>query len=80
MSLSGSQGEIARHQQHVGLKASRRAAVVLLHGFPETNYAWRYQIPMLARHDRVIAPDLRGYGETEKPASGHDKRVTPPYY
>ena len=48
--------------------------VVLLHGFPETNYAWRYQIPVLASHYRVIAPDLRGYGETEKPASGYDKR------
>ncbi|QBR01932.1 alpha/beta fold hydrolase [Paraburkholderia pallida] len=49
-------------------------AVVLLHGFPETNYAWRYQIPVLAQQYRVIAPDLRGYGETDKPASGYDKR------
>ncbi|WP_263262943.1 alpha/beta hydrolase [Pseudomonas sp. RIT-PI-S] len=48
--------------------------VVLLHGFPETNYAWRYQIPVLAKHYRVIAPDLRGYGETDKPAAGYDKR------
>ncbi|WP_318154807.1 alpha/beta fold hydrolase [Enterobacter asburiae] len=36
------------------------APVILLHGFPETNYAWRYQIPVLSRHYRVIAPDLRG--------------------
>ncbi len=50
------------------------APVILLHGFPETNYAWRYQIPVLSRHYRVIAPDLRGYGETDKPASGYDKR------
>jgi pimeloyl-ACP methyl ester carboxylesterase len=48
--------------------------VVLLHGFPETHYAWRHQIPVLAQHYRVIAPDLRGYGETEKPAGGYDKR------
>ncbi|MDO7901813.1 alpha/beta fold hydrolase [Pseudomonas sp. K1(2024)] len=48
--------------------------VVLLHGFPETHYAWRYQIPALSKHFRVIAPDLRGYGETDKPASGYDKR------
>ncbi|WP_225774715.1 alpha/beta fold hydrolase [Pseudomonas sp. Marseille-Q5115] len=48
--------------------------VVLLHGFPETNYAWRYQIPALSKHYRVIAPDLRGYGETDKPAGGYDKR------
>ena len=56
------------------LEAGNGPPVVLLHGFPETNYAWRYQIPVLARHYRVIAPDLRGYGETEKPAAGYDKR------
>ncbi len=50
------------------------APVILLHGFPETHYAWRYQMPVLSRHYRVIAPDLRGYGETDKPASGYDKR------
>lgn len=50
------------------------APVVLLHGFPETNYAWRNQIPVLSKKYRVIAPDLRGYGETEKPATGYDKR------
>lgn len=36
--------------------------------------AWRFQIPALARHYRVIVPDLRGYGETDKPAAGYDKR------
>jgi haloacetate dehalogenase len=56
------------------LEAGSGPSVVLLHGFPETNYAWRHQIPVLARHYRVIAPDLRGYGETEKPATGYDKR------
>jgi pimeloyl-ACP methyl ester carboxylesterase len=49
--------------------------VFLLHGFPETWYAWRHQIPELARNFRVIAPDLRGYGETENPAGGYDKRT-----
>ena len=61
------------------LEAGSGPPVVLLHGFPETNYSWRYQIPVLARQHRVIAPDLRGYGETDKPASGYDKRNgTPP--
>lgn len=50
------------------------APVILLHGFPETNYAWRFQIPVLSQHFRVIAPDLRGYGETDKPDTGYDKR------
>jgi haloacetate dehalogenase len=48
--------------------------VVLIHGFPETWYAWRHQIPVLAQQYRLIVPDLRGYGATEKPASGYDKR------
>lgn len=60
-------------RQHF-LEAGEGAPVVLLHGFPETSFAWRYQIPVLARHYRVIAPDLRGYGETDKPAGGYDKR------
>lgn len=48
-------------------------AVVLLHGFPEFWYAWRQQIPELARSRTVIAPDLRGYGYTAKPDGGYDK-------
>ena len=41
--------------------------VLLLHGFPETSRAWRKQIPELARHFRVVAPDLRGFGASDKP-------------
>lgn len=60
-------------RQHY-LDAGSGPVVVLLHGFPETSFAWRHQITVLARTYRVIAPDLRGYGETDKPASGYDKR------
>jgi pimeloyl-ACP methyl ester carboxylesterase len=42
-------------------------AVILLHGFPEFWYSWRHQIPALSDRFRVIAPDLRGYNQTEKP-------------
>jgi len=41
--------------------------LVLLHGFPDFWYVWRFQIPELAKHFRVVAPDLRGYNETDKP-------------
>ena len=42
--------------------------VVLLHGFPEFWYSWRHQIPALAGAGfRVVAPDLRGYNESDKP-------------
>jgi epoxide hydrolase 4 len=42
--------------------------VLLLHGFPETSHAWRKQIPALAARFRVVAPDLRGYGASDRPA------------
>lgn len=41
--------------------------VVLLHGFPECAHSWRHQIPVLAERFRVVAPDLRGYGLSDKP-------------
>ncbi|CDP01962.1 unnamed protein product [Coffea canephora] len=44
--------------------------VLLLHGFPEIWYSWRHQINFLAKHGyRVVAPDLRGYGDTDSPLS-----------
>jgi pimeloyl-ACP methyl ester carboxylesterase len=47
--------------------------IVLLHGFPEFWYSWRYQIPFLAKHGyTVVAPDLRGYNDTDKPRRGYD--------
>lgn len=47
--------------------------VVLLHGFPEFWYSWRHQIPFLAQHGyTVVAPDLRGYNDTDKPRTGYD--------
>ena len=41
--------------------------VILLHGFPECWYSWRHQIAALAPRFRVVAPDLRGYNESDKP-------------
>lgn len=41
--------------------------VFLLHGFPETSRAWRKQMPALAKRFRVVAPDLRGFGASDKP-------------
>jgi pimeloyl-ACP methyl ester carboxylesterase len=57
------------------LEAGAGPPVVLLHGFPETSFAWRFQIPALASRYRVIAPDLRGYGDTDKPSKAYDKRT-----
>ncbi|MGI9382630.1 MAG: alpha/beta fold hydrolase [Methyloligellaceae bacterium] len=41
-------------------------AVVLLHGIPESWQCWRHQIPVLARQFRVIALDMKGYGQSDK--------------
>jgi pimeloyl-ACP methyl ester carboxylesterase len=50
--------------------------VVLLHGFPQTWWAWRHVIPKLAAAGfRVIAPDYRGAGHSSHPPSGYDKRT-----
>lgn len=49
--------------------------VLLLHGFPESAYAWRKQIPALADRFRVVAPDLRGYAESEKRPRVSDYRM-----
>ena len=47
--------------------------VLLLHGFPQFWWAWRHQIPDLARAGyRVVAMDLRGYGASDKPPRGYD--------
>jgi pimeloyl-ACP methyl ester carboxylesterase len=46
--------------------------MVMLHGFPEFWYSWRHQIPVMAERFRVVAPDMRGYNQTEKPVGvGH---------
>ena len=46
--------------------------VVLLHGWPHTSHGWRHVIPRLVGQFRVIAPDLRGLGDSSKPEQGFD--------
>jgi epoxide hydrolase 4 len=43
--------------------------MLMLHGFPEFWYSWRHQIPEFAKDFKVVAPDLRGYNDSEKPAN-----------
>jgi pimeloyl-ACP methyl ester carboxylesterase len=51
------------------VEAGAGPLVILLHGFPEFWYSWRLQIPALAEAGfRVLAPDLRGYNESARPA------------
>ncbi|MFB2934544.1 alpha/beta fold hydrolase [Aerosakkonemataceae cyanobacterium BLCC-F154] len=43
--------------------------MLMLHGFPEFWYSWRHQIPEFAKDRKVVAVDLRGYNDSEKPAN-----------
>ncbi|XBH99304.1 hypothetical protein VPH35_128669 [Triticum aestivum] len=48
--------------------------VLLLHGFPELWYTWRHQMPELAAAGyRAVAPDMRGYGDSDAPSGGPDQ-------
>ncbi|WP_326569206.1 alpha/beta hydrolase [Amycolatopsis rhabdoformis] len=49
--------------------------LVLLPGWPRTWYQFREVLPLLARRYRVIAVDLRGMGESDKPSGGYDKKT-----
>jgi pimeloyl-ACP methyl ester carboxylesterase len=61
---------------HVAACGAGSRLALCLHGFPECWYSWRYQMPLLAEHGyRVWAPDLRGYGETERPPRMQDYSI-----
>jgi pimeloyl-ACP methyl ester carboxylesterase len=57
------------------VRAGTGFPVVLLHGWPQTWFAWRKIIPTLAQRYTVIAPDLRGLGDSSRPLEGYDKRT-----
>src|SRR5262245_847657 len=55
---------LAIHQQGSG------PAVIFSHGFPELAFSWRYQLPAVAQAGfRAIAPDQRGYGDSDAPGA-----------
>jgi pimeloyl-ACP methyl ester carboxylesterase len=56
--------------------ASSEKLALLLHGFPECAYSWRHQMPLLAKLGyKVWAPNLRGYGKTDRPLAISDYAV-----
>ena len=57
------------------LRAGAGEPVVLVHGIPQTSHEWRHVMPRLAGRYTVIAPDLRGLGDSTRPAGGYDKKT-----
>src|SRR5688500_9420952 len=63
-----------------GVKGGSGPPLLLLHGWPQSHAEWHYIAPRLARDFTVVATDLRGYGDSSKPAdglghAGHCKRA-----
>ena len=57
------------------LEAGKGEPVILLHGYAQNSHMWRPLMPLLARTRLVIAPDLRGFGQSSKPDGGYDKKT-----
>jgi pimeloyl-ACP methyl ester carboxylesterase len=57
------------------LVAGKGHPVILLHGYAQNSHMWRPLIPQLAKTHTVIAPDLRGFGQSSKPMTGYDKKT-----
>ena len=64
-------GEVLLHY----VTAGAGPPVVLLHGWPQTWWEWRHAIPELAEQYTVIAPDMRGLGDSSRPLVGYDKKT-----
>ncbi|MEU1836150.1 alpha/beta fold hydrolase [Micromonospora chersina] len=48
--------------------------LVLLHGYPQCWRMWRHLLPVMAESFEVVAPDLRGFGDSDAPTGGYDKK------
>ncbi|MEC7202560.1 MAG: alpha/beta hydrolase, partial [Pseudomonadota bacterium] len=64
-------GEVLLHY----VTAGHGFPVVMIHGYPQTWWEWRHQIPALSEKYTVITPDMRGLGDSSRPQSGYDKKT-----
>jgi pimeloyl-ACP methyl ester carboxylesterase len=60
---------------HYAERGSGGRLVILLHGFPECWYSWRHQLMALGDRYTVVAPDMRGYNLSDKPARVEDYKI-----
>lgn len=68
VSANGLRFHVARRRPPGGA----RELMLMMHGFPESWYSWRHQLRAFGDRYDCAAPDLRGYGATERPATGYD--------
>ena len=66
-------GDVTLHYVEAG--PADGEVVVLLHGWPQSWFAWRGVIPHLSARYRIVAPDLRGFGDSSRPLTGYDTRT-----
>jgi len=57
------------------LISGKNEPIILLHGYAQTSHMWRPLIPELAKTHTIIAPDLRGFGDSSRPEGGYDKKT-----
>ena len=57
------------------VKAGSGEPLVLVHGVPKTWYYWHRVIPLLSKHFTVIVPDVRGFGDSQRPFDGYDMKT-----
>jgi len=74
-------GDLRLNVRHNLALAAHRPPLLLLHGFPQTHVMWHRVAPRLGERYAVVAPDLRGYGDSDKPVSddshaAYSKRAT----
>ena len=56
------------------LVAGKGEPIILMHGYAQNSHMWRPAMKALAKGHLVVAPDLRGFGDTTKAESGYDKK------
>ena len=68
--------KITHNSVQIALRvAGSGPALLLLHGYPQTGYMWHKIAPLLKENLGLVVADLRGYGDSEKPATNADHSV-----
>jgi len=68
-------GRCQRHHSSIIYMRKRARRHSSLHGYAENSHMWRPLMAELAKTHTVVAPDLRGFGQSSRPAGGYDKKT-----